>query len=82
MLNDGEEVPEFEENTVIEHKELIYIEHEFITDVLDYELTYDEDDAFAEIFEGKLYVPNRILCFWGHLSSTPTNDFDGESIIT
>lgn len=38
---------------VIELEELRYIEHEFITEVLDYELTYDEDNTYVEIFEEK-----------------------------
>src|SRR5699024_8928337 len=33
---------------VIEHEELRYIEHEMITEVLDYELTYDEDNTYVE----------------------------------
>jgi len=38
---------------MIEHEELMYVEHQFITELLDYELRYDEEDTFAEIFEGK-----------------------------
>jgi len=38
---------------VIELEELRYIEHEFITEVLDYELTYDEENTYVEIFEEK-----------------------------
>lgn len=37
----------------IEHDEIIYVEHDFITQLLDYELTYEEENTFAETFEGK-----------------------------
>lgn len=55
VLLDQDEVSEFKanEDIIIEHDELLYVEHNFITEVLDYELTYDEENTFAEVFEGK-----------------------------
>lgn len=55
VLLDQGKVSEFKENenTVIEHEELVYVEHDFITEVLDYELTYDEENTFAEVFAKK-----------------------------
>lgn len=55
VLHDQDEVSEFDpnEHSIIEHEELMYIEHDFITEVLDYEFTYDEEETFAEVFEGK-----------------------------
>lgn len=55
MVHDQEEVSEFNanEDTIIEHDERLYIEHDFITEILDMELTYDEENTFAEIFEEK-----------------------------
>lgn len=55
VLNDQEEVSDFspEEETFIEHEELLYVEADFITEVLDYELTYDEENTFAEVFKDK-----------------------------
>lgn len=55
VLFDQDKVSSFqvEEDTVIEHEELMYVEQDFITEVLDYELTYDEENTFAEIYKGK-----------------------------
>lgn len=55
VLHDQDNVSSFraDDNVVIEHEELLYVEHDFITEVLDYELTYDEENTFAEVFERK-----------------------------
>src|SRR5699024_8566792 len=55
VLLDQEKVSQFKEgrDTFIEHDELLYVEHNFITHLLDYELTYDEENTFAEVFKEK-----------------------------
>lgn len=53
VLLDGDEAEKIRPNdkVFIEHDELMYVDHYFITKLLDYELTYDEDNTFAEVFE-------------------------------
>lgn len=55
VLVDEEKETKYKEgrDTFIEHDELVYVEHNFITHLLDYELTYDEENTFAELFKEK-----------------------------
>lgn len=61
ILLDLEEV-DLAEDILIEHDKKRYIEQEYVTGLLDYEITFDEDNNLLEIFEGKgdfEYTPNH-----------------------
>lgn len=50
------------ENILIEHENKRYIEHEFITTLLDYEVTFDETNNVVEVYKEKgdfQYEPNH-----------------------
>lgn len=72
VLHDQEEVPGYRANAdvFIEHDEIIYVEHKFITEILDYELTYEEENTFAEIFKGN-----------GHFRYDPSHQSEGGSLM-
>ncbi|MUV38735.1 hypothetical protein JNUCC1_02606 [Lentibacillus sp. JNUCC-1] len=55
VLLDQEAVSDFnEEDTIlIEHEEHKYVESEFVTSLLDYEITYDPEKRTAEVYKGK-----------------------------
>src|SRR5699024_9198091 len=73
VLLDQEEVKsrfKEDEDVFIEHNDLLYVEHDFITNLLDYELTYDEENTVAEVFEGK-----------GDFSYKPTHEDEGIALM-
>src|SRR5699024_5354911 len=41
------------EDVYIEHDDLVYVEHDFITEILDYEVRFDEENTLVEVFEDK-----------------------------
>lgn len=62
ILLDQEEVDGFDEDTLVEHEQTLYIESEFITTLLDYELVFDADNGVVELYEEKgdfVYEPNH-----------------------
>lgn len=63
ILIDQENISKVDkEDVLIEHDTILYVEHDLITELLDYELTYHEEDTFAEIFDGKgdfIYEPSH-----------------------
>ena len=72
VLDDQDEVSDYNgnEDILIEHDELLYVEHAFITELLDYELTYDEENTFAEVFRSK-----------GDFSYEPSHQDDGGAMM-
>ncbi|MDX8046151.1 hypothetical protein SH601_09125 [Gracilibacillus sp. S3-1-1] len=54
VTHDGEEI-EFplDQDILIESEGEVYINADFITTVADYELTYDQDNQYVEVIEGK-----------------------------
>lgn len=61
ILLDLEET-DLDEHVLIEHENKRYVEQEYITSLLDYEVTYDEANNLVEIYEGKgdfTYEPNH-----------------------
>lgn len=72
VLLDGDEAEKIRPNdkVFIELDDLMYVDHHFITELLDYELTYDEDNTFAEVFDEK-----------GDFKYEPSHDDEGGAIM-
>lgn len=58
-----QEKTDFESNILIEHDNNLYVEQDYITSKLDYEVTFNDDSNLIEVFKGKgdyKYTPNHI----------------------
>lgn len=70
LLLDAQEVDSVVDEGLIEHEQTLYIESELITEILDFEIRYDEEKEFVEVFHGK-----------SDFTYTPLHEIDGGSVL-